>query len=107
MFSKDVTRLVPVAGERAEDAHYFKSVADYIHLNPARGGLTGGGRKAYVAWLEARAENEGGKIDAKAMEAIRGCGACPWRERGRADHPDYRGRAGLRRTPKIGPVAKL
>ena len=30
------------------------------------------GRKAYVAWLEARAENEGGKIDAKAMEAIRG-----------------------------------
>ena len=30
------------------------------------------GRKAYVDWLEARAENEGGKIDAKAMEAIRG-----------------------------------
>ena len=30
------------------------------------------GRAAYVSWLEARAENEGGKIDAKAMEAIRG-----------------------------------
>ena len=30
------------------------------------------GRAAYVFWLEARAENEGGKIDAKAMEAIRG-----------------------------------
>ena len=29
------------------------------------------GRAAYVFWLEARAENEGGKIDAKAMEAIR------------------------------------
>ena len=42
---------LPAAGKRAEDAHYFKSVADYIHLNPAR------------------AENEGGKIDAKAMEA--------------------------------------
>ena len=30
------------------------------------------GRAAYISWLEARAENEGGKIDAKAMEAI--CG---------------------------------
>ena len=107
-------RLVaPVAGERAENAHYFKSVADYFHLNPARAGLTGGGRDrlvdyprrslrhypkghapdwqpmdrvleafrlshdrrgraAYVSWLEARAAHEGGKIDAKAMEAIRG-----------------------------------
>ena len=30
------------------------------------------GRAAYISWLEACAENEGGKIDAKAMEAIRG-----------------------------------
>ena len=29
------------------------------------------GRAAYISWLEACAENEGGKIDAKAMEAIR------------------------------------
>ena len=106
-------KAVPVAGERAEDAHYFKSVADYIHLNPARAALAGGsqsrlvdypwsslrhypkgnapewqpmervlnafqlsherrGRVAYVSWLEARAANEGGKIDAQAMEAIRG-----------------------------------
>lgn len=106
-------KAVPVAGERAEDAHYFKSVADYIHLNPARAGLVGGkqgnlvdyrwsslchypmgnapewqpmervldafrlsherrGRVAYVAWLEARAASEGGKIDEKAMNAIRG-----------------------------------
>ena len=27
------------------------------------------GRAAYISWLEACAENEGGKIDAKAMEA--------------------------------------
>jgi REP element-mobilizing transposase RayT len=106
-------KAVPVAGERAEDAHYFKSVADYIHLNPARAALAGGsqgrlvdypwsslrhypkgnapewqlmermlnafqlsherrGRVAYVSWLEARAANEGGKIDAQAMDAIRG-----------------------------------
>ena len=94
------------------DPYYFKIVADYIHLNPARAGLIGGkkgkllgyrwsslpshargngpdwldtgrllrafelagdgrGRRAYVAWLEARAAREGGKIDEKAMKALR------------------------------------
>lgn len=105
-------KAVPVAGERAADAHYFKSVADYIHLNPARAGLAGGsmgklvdypwssllqyskgnppawlvvdrvldafklshdrrGRAAYVAWLEARASADGGRIDEVSMEALR------------------------------------
>jgi putative transposase len=105
-------KSVPVAGEMAADAHYFKSVADYIHLNPARAGLAGGakgrlvdfpwsslaryakgnppawlaidrvldafrlghdrrGRGAYVAWLEARASADGGKIDWAAMESLR------------------------------------
>ncbi len=103
-------KAVPVAGELARDAHYLKSVADYIHLNPARARLVGKGkladypwsslrhypkgnppewqpmervldafrvvhnrrgRSAYLAWLEARAQNEGGKIDERAMEAIR------------------------------------
>jgi len=94
------------------DPYYFKIVADYIHLNPARAGLAGGkkgkllnyawsslpshakgkgpdwlesgrllsafelagdgrGRRAYVAWLEARAERNDGKIDEKAMKALR------------------------------------
>ncbi|MEO7097753.1 MAG: transposase [Luteolibacter sp.] len=94
------------------DPYYFKIVADYIHLNPARAGLAGGkngkllgyrwsslpshaagngpdwletgrllrafelasegrGRRAYVAWLEARAAREGGKIDENAMKALR------------------------------------
>jgi putative transposase len=107
-------KAVPVAGESAADAHYFKSVADYIHLNPARAGLAGGakgklvnfpwsslprysnqgnppawmeinrvldsfklshdrrGRNAYVAWLEARASTDGGKIDEASMAALRG-----------------------------------
>ena len=105
-------KAVPVAGERAADAHYFKVVADYIHLNPARAGLTGGtkgplvgyrwsslrhyakgdapswleltrvldafqlshdrrGRSGYVAWLEARAANDGGKVDEASMQALR------------------------------------
>jgi putative transposase len=103
---------VPVAGEGVADAHYFKSVADYIHLNPARAGLAGGGRGklveypwsslryypkgnppkwqpldrvlqafklsqarrgrvSYVAWLEARAANDGGRIGEDAMVALR------------------------------------
>jgi hypothetical protein len=104
-------KSVPVTGTDA-DAYYFRIVADYIHLNPARAGLAGGrggaltgykwsslpsyikgnrpdwlvlervlrsfelaqdgrGRRAYVAWLEARANNAGGKIDEEAMAAIR------------------------------------
>lgn len=104
-------KAVPVNGTDA-DAHYFRSVADYMHLNPARAGLAGGvkgalidykwsslpghlkgggpdwlvmdrvlrafelakdgrGRRAYVAWLEARAATDGGKIDEEALKAIR------------------------------------
>lgn len=94
------------------DPYYFRIVADYIHLNPARAGLAGGkkgrladyrwsslpnhakgngpewletgrllrafelagdgrGRRAYLALLEARAANDGGKIDEEAMKALR------------------------------------
>ena len=104
-------KAVPVNGTDA-DAYYFKALADYIHLNPARAGLAGGGRgslvsypwsslpshqkgngpdwlvsgrilrasnlaedgrgrRAYVAWLEGRAANHGGKIDEEASQAIR------------------------------------
>ena len=102
-------KSVPVTGN--SDEYYLRIVADYIHLNPARGGLAGAargrlvdyawsslpayaagrgagwqetarvlqsfelardgrGRRAYVAWLEARAA-EGGKVSAKAMEALK------------------------------------
>jgi putative transposase len=104
-------KSVPVTGTDA-DAYYFRIVADYIHLNPARAGLAGGkrgpltgylwsslptyvkgngpdwlvmervlrafelaedgrGRRAYVAWLEARAANAKGQIDDEATAAIR------------------------------------
>lgn len=103
-------KAVPVSGSDA-DQHYFRIVADYIHLNPARAGLAGGlhgkladyrwsslagyargtgpewlemdrvlqsfelakdgrGRRAYVAWLEARAD-KGGKIGEKAQAAMK------------------------------------
>ena len=104
-------KSVPVNGSDA-DACYFRIVADYIHLNPARAGKAGGaagklagyrwsslpcyakgkgpqwlemgrvlnsfelaqdgrGRRAYVAWLEARAANDGGNIDGIAQDALR------------------------------------
>jgi putative transposase len=104
-------KSVPVNGSDA-DRYYFRIVADYIHLNPARAGLAGGkagrlsgyrwsslasyakgkgppwlemervlgsfelaedgrGRRAYVAWLEARAANGGGDIDDVAQAALR------------------------------------
>jgi hypothetical protein len=104
-------KSVPVTGKEV-DVYYFRIVADYIHLNPARAGLAGGkrgsltdykwsslpsyvkgngpvwlamervlrafelakdgrGRRAYVAWLEARAATAGGKIDEGATAAIR------------------------------------
>ncbi len=104
-------KSVPVNGEET-GAYYFRIVADYIHLNPARAGLAGGsggklvdykwsslgayakgkppdwmvidrvlrafelaedgrGRRAYVAWLEARAAEDGGKINDEAQAALR------------------------------------
>jgi REP element-mobilizing transposase RayT len=104
-------KSVPVSGSDS-DPYYFRIVADYIHLNPARAGQTGGkrgpltgyswsslgaydkgrgpewlvfdrvlrafelardgrGRRAYVAWLEARAANDGGAIDAAATKALK------------------------------------
>ena len=52
----------------------FTTRHDVIHraLEAFRLSQDRSGRAAYISWLEARAENEGGKIDAKAMEAI--CG---------------------------------
>lgn len=103
-------KSVPVSAA-VESPYYFRIAADYIHLNPARAGLAGGGRgklvsykwsslpcyqtgkgpvwlvldrvldafelakdgrgrRAYVAWLEARAET-GGDIGEHAMKELR------------------------------------
>ncbi len=103
-------KSIPVNGEET-GAYYFRIVADYIHLNPARAGLVGGkrgslvdyewsslgfyikgkrpnwvfldrvlrafelaqdgrGRRAYVAWLESRAKEDGGKINPEAEAAL-------------------------------------
>ena len=104
-------KSVPLNSSDA-DPYYFRIVADYIHLNPARAGLAGcragklagyrwsslvsyaggkvppwlemervlnsfelakdgRGRRAYVAWLEARATNDDGNIDSVAQESLR------------------------------------
>ena len=104
-------KSVPVNSSDA-DPYYFRIVADYIHLNPARAGLVGGrkgplaayrwsslagyasgkppawqetgrvlrafelardgrGRRAYVAWLEARASDPAGAIGKEATAALK------------------------------------
>jgi putative transposase len=104
-------KSVPVSAA-VDSPYYFRIVADYIHLNPARAGLAGGkagkltaykwsslpvyargkgpdwlvlgrvwnafelsedvrGRRAYVDWLERRAQNNGGEVDDEAMKALR------------------------------------
>lgn len=104
-------KSVPVSAT-VESPYYFRIVADYIHLNPARARLAGGnhgkllsyqwssladyargkgpewlevsrllnafelakdgrGRRAYVSWLEARADNDAGKVNDAAMKALR------------------------------------
>lgn len=104
-------KSVPVSAA-VKSPHYFRIVADYIHLNPARAGIVGPGRgkltsykwssighyargkgpewlvlervlkafelsqdtrgrRAYIRWLEARAENDGGEIDEKATQELR------------------------------------
>ena len=65
-------KSVPVAGERAGDAHYFKSVADYIHLNPARAGLVGGKRGALVdyPWSSLRHYSKGTAPEWQPVERV-------------------------------------
>ncbi len=102
-------KSIPVNDSEA-DPSYFRTLADYIHLNPARAGLAGGkhgnlasyqwsslsyyatgkhpqwlvtervlqafelsrdgrGRRAYLAWLESKAD-EGGLVSEKAQAAL-------------------------------------
>jgi putative transposase len=65
-------KAVPVAGERAADAYYFKSVADYIHLNPARAGLVGGERGKLVdyPWSSLRNYPKGNAPDWQPLERV-------------------------------------
>jgi len=104
-------KSVPVSAA-VESPYYFRIVADYIHLNPARAKLVGAGRgkligykwsslpcyasgkgpewlvlnrvldafelakdgrgrRAYLVWLEARAESDGGQVEETAMAALR------------------------------------
>jgi len=64
----------------------------------------GRGRRAYVAWLEARATNDGGKIDEKASQAIRRgwyLGKDSFKDKllKMLERPSMRGRGGTGRAP--------
>ncbi|MCB1133508.1 MAG: hypothetical protein KDN05_20490, partial [Verrucomicrobiae bacterium] len=59
-------------GEAAADAHYFKCVADYIHLNPARAGQAGGdrGNLADYPWSSLRHYPKGNAPPWQPMERV-------------------------------------
>lgn len=44
-------KSVPVSAE-VDSPYYFRIVADYIHLNPARAGLVGGGEEIDFLYME-------------------------------------------------------
>ena len=64
-------KAVPVNGSAA-DAHYFKALADYIHLNPARAGLAGGDKGPLVAypWSSLPSHHKGNGPDWLVSERI-------------------------------------
>ena len=64
-------KSVPVSGTDT-DAHYFRSVADYIHLNPARAGLAGGERGPLVAypWSSLPAHEQGNGPEWLVLERV-------------------------------------
>ena len=65
-------KSVLVAGEWAEDVHYFKSVADYIHLNPAWAGLAEGnmGKLVDYLWSSLRYYPKGNPPEWQPMERV-------------------------------------
>lgn len=64
-------KAVPVNGSDA-DRHYFRIVADYIHLNPARAGLAGGrgGKLAGYRWSSLPCYAKGKGPQWLAMERV-------------------------------------
>lgn len=81
-------KAVPVAGEAAADAHYFKCVADYIHLNPARAGLAGGvhGKLAEYPWSSLRHYAKGNAPPWQPTERVLECFKLSNDRRGRSSY---------------------
>lgn len=84
-------KAVPVAGERAADAHYFKCVADYIHLNPARAGLAGGSRGKLVdyPWSSLRYYTKGNPPAWQPLERVLDAFQLSQDRRGRKSYIDW------------------
>jgi REP element-mobilizing transposase RayT len=84
-------KAVPVAGERVQDAHYFKSVADYIHLNPARAGLAGGRRGVLAGypWSSLRHYAKGDAPEWQPLDRVLDAFRLSHERRGRAAYLDW------------------
>lgn len=84
-------KSIPVSGERASDASYFRIVADYIHLNPARAGLTGGdkGKLTEYRWSSLPNYQRGKCPKWLRMERVLAAFSLDTKCRGRAAYVDY------------------
>ncbi len=100
-------KAVPVAGEAAADAYYFKAVCDYIHLNPARAGLAGGKRGALVdyPWSGFRHFAKGGSPEWQPLERVLDAFRLSHDRRGRLAYVKYLESRATVDGGKIDPLA--
>lgn len=84
-------KSVPVTGERASDPFQFRVVADYIHLNPARAGLAGGGggKLAAYEWSSLPAYRRGKGPPWLVFERVLAAFELAENGRGRRAYVDY------------------
>ena len=84
-------KAIPVSGERAPDASYFRIVADYIHLNPARAGLAGGkkGKLTDYVWSSLPHYQRGKGPKWLRMERVWQAFSLDQKTRGRTAYVEY------------------
>jgi putative transposase len=84
-------KAIPVSGERAPDASYFRIVADYIHLNPARAGIAGGnkGKLTDYVWSSLPHYQRGKGPQWLRMERVWQAFSLDQKSRGRAAYVEY------------------
>jgi len=99
-------KAVPVNGSES-DPYYFRIVADYIHLNPARAGLTGGKMGALTGyeWSSLPAYQRGKAPEWLVMDRVLGAFALAKDGRGRRAYVEWLEARALNDGGEIGEKA--
>ena len=88
-------KAIPVSGEHAADGSYFRVVADYIHLNPARAKLTKGQELVSYTWSSLPLYQRGKAPKWMVMERVLAAFQLDMKHRGRAAYIAYLERRAL------------